>query len=415
MSTTIKIVDINVNGNVRHDLADVGALAASIEHVGLLNPVTVTLNDDDGYTLLAGHRRLAAVQSLGWDSIPVHIVTEQQRTLQQLAENVQRDELDRYELAQAFLELKDDGITQKEIAAATGIKSKEIGQVRKLANLEPQHYKLVEQASLDDQLELAAIADDPELLDRVVEVASQSRWGHVRGWIGTAQAQRDLDKAWAEITPKLDALRDQGIEVIGSREESGQAPGSWLSLSSDFIDIKAHVAEPCHVMVVTKAYRGPSVAAYCKSKSRHLPSGKSELKFDDAEARTEALAERKQENKENRYRKEAQRNVLSSVLKDVTKISHGRFIELLAGAYLDAVWREHQTAAAALLDIQVTDEWNSARDAVTERGKEGIAAAVLVQLIGHRPATFALAFLNEIGVDWEQAVAAELQELLADD
>src|SRR5262245_2300661 len=50
----------------RKDMGDIAALAASIAEVGLLQPIAVTF---DGY-LIAGERRLRAVQLLGWKTIP---------------------------------------------------------------------------------------------------------------------------------------------------------------------------------------------------------------------------------------------------------------------------------------------------------------------------------------------------------
>lgn len=51
----------------RGDLGDVAALAASIQSVGLLSPIVVTA----GNALVAGRRRLAAVQLLGWRDVPI--------------------------------------------------------------------------------------------------------------------------------------------------------------------------------------------------------------------------------------------------------------------------------------------------------------------------------------------------------
>jgi hypothetical protein len=53
----------------RH-VGDVRSLAASIERVGLLHPVVV----DGSGRLIAGARRLAAVQLLGWRDVPVRVV-----------------------------------------------------------------------------------------------------------------------------------------------------------------------------------------------------------------------------------------------------------------------------------------------------------------------------------------------------
>jgi ParB family chromosome partitioning protein len=61
---------IRVGPRHRRDLGDLDGLAASIEDIGLLNPITV----DDTGLLLAGARRLAACKLLGWERAPVNFV-----------------------------------------------------------------------------------------------------------------------------------------------------------------------------------------------------------------------------------------------------------------------------------------------------------------------------------------------------
>ncbi|MGE5147438.1 MAG: ParB N-terminal domain-containing protein [Candidatus Eiseniibacteriota bacterium] len=64
------IGEITIGERHRGDLGDIAALAASIEDIGLLNPITV----DESDRLLAGARRLAACKQLGWKQIPVRVV-----------------------------------------------------------------------------------------------------------------------------------------------------------------------------------------------------------------------------------------------------------------------------------------------------------------------------------------------------
>lgn len=61
---------VQVVGRHRHDLGDLTTLAASIEDVGLLNPITLTR----GGRLIAGQRRLEAFRQLGRSEIPARFV-----------------------------------------------------------------------------------------------------------------------------------------------------------------------------------------------------------------------------------------------------------------------------------------------------------------------------------------------------
>jgi ParB-like nuclease domain len=67
---TLPVADIIVGTRHRRDLGDLDSLAASIRNIGLLQPVVVT----SGKCLVVGERRLAAIERLGWDDVPVRVV-----------------------------------------------------------------------------------------------------------------------------------------------------------------------------------------------------------------------------------------------------------------------------------------------------------------------------------------------------
>jgi ParB-like partition proteins len=88
-------------------LDSVANLSASINEVGLLHPVIVQ-RDGDGYRLVAGYRRLLAAARAGKTEIPALVLSGPADALQvQLAENLQREDLNPLERAmavQAFME-----------------------------------------------------------------------------------------------------------------------------------------------------------------------------------------------------------------------------------------------------------------------------------------------------------------------
>jgi len=77
--------------NRKRALNNVEELAASIQQVGLLNPITVT----EGYRLVAGWHRLEACKSLGWQSIEANVVSLSalDAELAEIDENLIRNEL----------------------------------------------------------------------------------------------------------------------------------------------------------------------------------------------------------------------------------------------------------------------------------------------------------------------------------
>ncbi|MBN2012864.1 ParB N-terminal domain-containing protein [candidate division KSB1 bacterium] len=66
----MKINDIKIGSRIRYTAGDVDALKASIQEVGLLNPILV----NEQHELISGFRRLEACRQLGWIEIEAHII-----------------------------------------------------------------------------------------------------------------------------------------------------------------------------------------------------------------------------------------------------------------------------------------------------------------------------------------------------
>ena len=68
---TIFLDVLTVSNRLRHlDAAKVASIAASMDEIGLQQPVSVWASDDDAIVeLVAGAHRVAAAKNLGWDKI----------------------------------------------------------------------------------------------------------------------------------------------------------------------------------------------------------------------------------------------------------------------------------------------------------------------------------------------------------
>jgi N6-adenosine-specific RNA methylase IME4 len=86
VSDSRAIDSIIVGERHRRDLGDVASLAHSIAEFDLLHPIVVT----PGNVLIAGERRLRAVQQLGWTEVPVTVVDLAEIVRGELAENAER-------------------------------------------------------------------------------------------------------------------------------------------------------------------------------------------------------------------------------------------------------------------------------------------------------------------------------------
>ena len=90
----VPINQIKITNRVRKEIAKIEELAADIEVNGLLNPITVMRLTDGDFQLLAGLRRLRAVESIGLAEIDVNVVSpaDAEAALRiEISENEQRE------------------------------------------------------------------------------------------------------------------------------------------------------------------------------------------------------------------------------------------------------------------------------------------------------------------------------------
>jgi ParB family chromosome partitioning protein len=100
----------------------ISELAASMKSSGIIQPLVVRQNGD-GYELIAGQRRWQAAKRAGLTEVPVIIRDVDSYTQAQMAlvENIQREDLNPIERAQAYRALMEQlGLTQAELAARMG-------------------------------------------------------------------------------------------------------------------------------------------------------------------------------------------------------------------------------------------------------------------------------------------------------
>lgn len=105
------------------DEVQLNELAQSIQVNGLLQPIIVRLNDDQKYEIIAGERRFRAVELLNWEKIPaiVRDYSNQESAALALIENLQREDLNPIEEAQAYQQLEQmEQLPQKDLARKLG-------------------------------------------------------------------------------------------------------------------------------------------------------------------------------------------------------------------------------------------------------------------------------------------------------
>jgi ParB family chromosome partitioning protein len=113
-------------------------LKASIQEVGLLQPIVVRELGVDKYELVMGERRWRASQAVGRETIPAIVRDTRDDALLRdaLLENIHRVDLNPLEEAAAYQQLLDEfGVTQEELAKRIGRSRPQISNTIRLLNL----------------------------------------------------------------------------------------------------------------------------------------------------------------------------------------------------------------------------------------------------------------------------------------
>ena len=195
--------------NPRRELGDLTELADSIKQNGVLQNLTVVPRMatsepcQQGYTVIIGHRRLAAAKLAGLSELPCVIMemTEKEQIQTMLVENMQRSDLTVYEEAQGFQMMLDLGETVETIAEKSGFSQSTVRRRVKLLDLDKDKFKRAESRG--------ATLEDYAALDKVKNTDAKNQ---VLDTIGTPNFQNELKKALAE--QRYLERRDEWLNVI---------------------------------------------------------------------------------------------------------------------------------------------------------------------------------------------------------
>ncbi|MEF9931052.1 MAG: ParB/RepB/Spo0J family partition protein [Bacteroidales bacterium] len=113
-------------------------LAASIQLLGLIQPITVRPIENNRYQIISGERRYRACKLAGLKTIPAYIrKTDDQGMLEMaIVENIQREDLDSIEVALSFQRLIEEcSLTQEAMAERVGKKRATVTNYLRLLKL----------------------------------------------------------------------------------------------------------------------------------------------------------------------------------------------------------------------------------------------------------------------------------------
>ena len=250
----LPITQLHDNPENFYDLSDLDTLVEDIDRQGLKTPLYV-VPEDNGYMVISGHRRKAAVQELitngkyGTDKLPCYIGVKkgEAETMLDLimlnatsrvisdSETVKQCE----KLEEVFKQLEADGKKvqgrmRDKIAAALNVSPAQVGKVENIRHNAIDEVKAAVnegKMSISTANEVAKL--EPEKQKDLIEKKSPEKITHkeIKKSVEAAKKEPSLIQKLNEINDRLDNGEDVSIDEIN------QIPDGSLNYEDDFEDM----------------------------------------------------------------------------------------------------------------------------------------------------------------------------------
>ena len=186
-------------------------LAASIKAHGLIEPIVVRrVPGQERYEIIAGERRWRASQKAGLKEMLVVVKDVSPKDAFELAiiENLQREDLNPVELAEAFDRMtKEHGLTQEALAARLGKDRATVANTLRLLKLPPSVRSRVISGELSEGHARALLGADPNKIEDLAQQVVRGRL-NVRAAEALVRGAKKGRAAKPQQAMKSSAVRD---------------------------------------------------------------------------------------------------------------------------------------------------------------------------------------------------------------
>ena len=221
----------------RFDYDELEGLAQSIRQNGILQPITVRPAADGKFELIAGERRLRAARLVGVTKIPAIVVDIDQKksAVFSLLENLQRQDLDFFEEAEAIDRLLTDyGMSQEEVGKKLGKAQSTLSNKLRLLRLPEEMRYQISRAGLSERHARALLTLDNDtlrqralgiIIDRRLTVSESERLiEQMRSKSDRSRCNyrgiRDVRVFINTLNHAVDAIRRAGVDADAAKSET---------------------------------------------------------------------------------------------------------------------------------------------------------------------------------------------------
>ncbi len=222
-------------------------LADSIKAQGLVQPIIVRPIDDGRYEIIAGERRWRASKQAGLTEIPavVRDVSDRSAIAMALIENIQRENLNPMEEANALHRLREEfEMTHQEAAQAVGRSRAAVSNLLRLRNLNSAVKRLVENCDIEmgHARALLALEDETqtEVAQTIIEKGLSVRETEqlIRRLQKPATPASTKSQHYVEEVAKIESLIKEKLGKGFTLKHSSKGKGKLVIDYNDIDDLK---------------------------------------------------------------------------------------------------------------------------------------------------------------------------------
>lgn len=261
----IEIEKVIVKDRIRKDYGDIEELAQDIKENGLINPPVVTPE----YELIAGERRLRAMQQLGYQQIEVRVMKVNDYIHQlnlEISENESRKEFtkkERFEYTQKLIELKrleganlhlgEDEITE-EASKKSGIGSRRQFYKEKaiVENADKETLEQWDKGDISTHAAYQKIVKEKEELELKLKAAEKEVQEKVTHYNNISESYKRLENVNKKHYEKAEQLKKEleetkkqlsEAQASGNDEEAGRLSESLAKTDNELANAHMRIEE----------------------------------------------------------------------------------------------------------------------------------------------------------------------------
>jgi ParB family chromosome partitioning protein len=211
------------------DAEELMELAKSIKTFGLIQPVTLRAMGDSSFQLISGERRMRASKMAGLTEVPAYIrVANDQEMLEMaLVENIQRSDLNAFEVAISYQRLMDEcNLTHEALSNRIGKKRSTITNYVRLLKLPPNIQSALksDKISMGHARSIAGIENpmlQQEIFKTVIDsgLSVRATENLIKSYDASDHPKAQKSTPKSDIIPEVLEIQDRLSGLVGSRVE----------------------------------------------------------------------------------------------------------------------------------------------------------------------------------------------------